>query len=139
MLRQLLSGGVVEHASERYRVSGVRSAPIDVPVWTSGFWPRRTPVRAAQDADGLFPQIRDPAHDFRLPTPEELVRIRADFVEAGGRADGDIAMWSPSTEPSATRVGDYADAGVTWWFRDGSTVTPEQLRKRIAAGPPDIA
>ncbi|MGW5385107.1 LLM class flavin-dependent oxidoreductase [Nocardia sp. NPDC003963] len=139
LLRQFLAGGVVEHTSEHYRVSGVPFAPIDVPVWTSGFWPRKTPVRAAQDADGLFPQIRDPEDDFRLPTPDELVRIRADFVAAGGRADGDIAIWSPSTEPSATRVGDYAAAGVTWWFSDGSTVTPEQLRKRIAAGPPHTA
>lgn len=87
------------------------------------------------DHSDNFPQIRDPEHDFRLPTPEELVRIRADFVESGGRADGDTAIWSPSTEPSATRVGDYGAAGVTWWFSDGSTITPEQLRKRIDAGP----
>lgn len=136
LLRRFLAGGEIEHAGEHYRVSGARFAPVEVPVWTSGFWPRRTPVRAAQAADGLFPQIRDPDEDFRLPTPDELVRIRTDFVDAGGRADGEIAIWSPSAEPSAARVGDYAAAGATWWFSDGSTVTPEQLRKRIDAGPP---
>ncbi|MBF6169846.1 LLM class flavin-dependent oxidoreductase [Nocardia blacklockiae] len=138
LLRRILAGGEVEHAGEHYRVSGARFAPIEVPVWTSGFWPRRTPVRAARNAEGLFPQIRDPEHDFRLPTPEELVGIRKDFVAAGGRPDGDIAIWSPSAEPSATRASDYAAAGATWWFSDGSTVIPEQLRTRIEAGPPAL-
>lgn len=138
LLRKLLAGGVVEHAGEHYTVSGAPSAPVDVPVWTSGFWPRRAPVRGARGADGLFPQIRDPENDFRLPTPEELAGIRADFVASGGRADGEVAIWSPATEPSAAHAGAYAAAGVTWWFSDGSTVSPADLRKRIAAGPPRL-
>lgn len=138
LLHKLLAGGVVEHVGEHYRVSGGTFAPVDVPVWTSGFWPRHRPVRGARGADGLFPQIRDPENDFRLPTPDELGQIRADFVSAGGRPDGDVAIWSPSTEPSTGLAGDYADAGVTWWFTDGSTVTPDELRKRIGAGPPTV-
>lgn len=136
VLRTLLAGGTVEHTGEHYQVSGATFAPADVPVWASAFWPRQAPVRGARGTSGLFVQIRDPANDFRLPTPAELGPIRADFIAAGGSADGDLAIWSPSAEPSAERVKEYADAGVTWWFSDGSAVTPDELRQRIAAGPP---
>jgi alkanesulfonate monooxygenase SsuD/methylene tetrahydromethanopterin reductase-like flavin-dependent oxidoreductase (luciferase family) len=136
LLHKLLAGGTVEHTGEHYQVSGGSFAPADVPVWASGFWPRRAPVRGARDASGLFVQIRDPGNDFRLPTPAELAPIRADFLASGGSADGEIAIWSPSTEPSAGLAGEYAAAGVTWWFSDGSAVSPDDLRQRIAAGPP---
>lgn len=136
VLRKLLAGGNVQHRGQYYEVSDGTFARVDVPVWASGFWPRQAPVRGARGADGLFVQIRDPEHDFRLPTPAELAPIREDFLASGGRADADVAIWSPSTEPSADLAGEYAAAGVTWWFADGSAVSPDELRARIAAGPP---
>lgn len=138
LLQQLLSGEPVEHEGTFYRATDVRFPPASVPIWTSGFWPRKGPVRGAQGADGLFPQIRDQADDFRIPTPEELITIRADFERAGGRPDGDLAIWSPNPAwaPDAHRAEEYAQAGATWWFQDGSEVSPEQLRARIAEGPP---
>ena len=138
LLQALLSGEPVEHHGPYYQASGVRFPPVEVPVWTSGFWPRKGPVRGAQGADGLFPQIRDEADDFRLPTPSELRAIRADFLQAGGRADGDIAIWSPSDAgaPAAERAEVYEQAGVTWWFQDGSELAPADLLERIANGPP---
>jgi alkanesulfonate monooxygenase SsuD/methylene tetrahydromethanopterin reductase-like flavin-dependent oxidoreductase (luciferase family) len=139
LLHKLLAGGTVEHTGEHYQVSGGSFAPVDVPVWASGFWPRQAPVRGARDASGLFVQIRDPENDFRLPAPAELAPIRTDFIASGGSADGEIAIWSPSTEPSADLADEYAAAGVTWWFSDGSAVTPDELRQRIAAGPPGVA
>ncbi|WP_460524375.1 LLM class flavin-dependent oxidoreductase [Flindersiella endophytica] len=139
LLRRLLGGGVVDHAGNHYSVSGAAFGAVDVPVWTSGFWPRKTRVRGALGADGLFPLIRDPGNDFRPPRPEELPGIRADFVSAGGRADGDLAVWSQGIEWSAGLAEEYAAAGVTWWFSDGSEVTPDELRERIAAGPPGVA
>jgi alkanesulfonate monooxygenase SsuD/methylene tetrahydromethanopterin reductase-like flavin-dependent oxidoreductase (luciferase family) len=138
LLHALLSGAPVDHDGTYYRVTDVRFPRVDVPVWTSGFWPRTAPVRGARGAAGLFPQIRDGVEGFRLPTPAEIGAIRADFEEAGGRAGGDIAIWSPSASaaPDAERAASYADAGVTWWFQDGSELTPDQLRTRIAGGPP---
>ncbi|GAA3054411.1 hypothetical protein GCM10010464_18860 [Pseudonocardia yunnanensis] len=138
LLHALLSGEPVDHAGTYYRAADVRFPPAAVPVWTSGFWPRKGPVRAARKADGLFPQIRDEADDFRLPTPEEVRAIRGEFVAAGGRSDGDLAIWSPSeaAAPDARRAAEYEDAGVTWWFQDGSELSPDKLHARIAAGPP---
>lgn len=138
LLHKLFSGEQVEHDGPFYKASGVRFPPADVPVWTSGFWPRKAPVRGARGAHGLFPQIRDEAEDFRLPTPDEIRKIRAEFVDAGGRPDADIAIWSPNdaNAPSAARAEEFERAGVTWWFQDGSELSPAELHKRISAGPP---
>lgn len=138
LLHKFLAGGPVEHQGGYYRATDVQFPPSEVPVWTSGFWPRTGPVRGARDADGLFPQIRDAADDFRLPTVDELATIKADFARAGGRPNPDIAIWSPSPKsaPNAETAGQYEQAGVTWWFQDGSEITPAELHKRLAAGPP---
>lgn len=139
LLQSLLSGEPVEHNGPHYQATDVRFPPVEVPVWTSGFWPRKAPVRGAQGADGLFPQMRDETDDFRLPTATEVRAIRAEFLQAGGRADADIAIWSPSEAgtPAAAAAEEYERAGVTWWFQDGSELSPADLLKRIAAGPPD--
>ena len=138
LLQALLSGEPVEHSGTYYQATDVRFPPAEVPVWTSGFWPRKGPIRGARGADGLFPQMRDESDDFRLPTPAEVRAIRAEFVQTGGRSDGDLAIWSPSRSgtPAAARAEEYEQAGVTWWFQDGSELSPAELRARIADGPP---
>ncbi|MEQ4204510.1 LLM class flavin-dependent oxidoreductase [Actinopolymorpha sp. B9G3] len=138
LIHALLSGEPVEHIGTYYKATGVRFPPTDVPVWTSGFWPRKAPVRGARNANGLFPQMRDKTDDFRLPTPSEVRGIRAEFIRAGGHADGDIAIWSPNNAgaPAAAPAKEYEQAGVTWWFQDGSELSPDDLLKRIANGPP---
>jgi alkanesulfonate monooxygenase SsuD/methylene tetrahydromethanopterin reductase-like flavin-dependent oxidoreductase (luciferase family) len=138
LLHEFLSGEPVEHDGPHYKATGVRFPHTDVPVWTSGFWPRKGPVRGAHGAHGLFPQIRDETEDFRLPTPAELQSIRAEFVESGGRPDADIAIWTPddTNAPSAARAEEFEQAGATWWFQDGSELSPQELKNRIAAGPP---
>lgn len=138
LLHKFLTGAAVEHDGKYYRATDIRMPASDVPIWTSGFWPRTGPVRGARDANGLFPQIRDEADDFRLPTIDELATIRADFEKAGGRPHADIAIWSPSEAgaPNAETAARYEEAGVTWWFQDGSEIPPTELHHRIAAGPP---
>lgn len=36
-------------------VSGVRFAPVEVPIWVGGNWPRSAPFRAAEHAAGVVP------------------------------------------------------------------------------------
>lgn len=130
LLKEFLTGKPVRHDGKYYQANDVQLSAAEVPVWTTGFWPRTVPFRGATGADGIFPQVRDPNQDFRLPSVQEVREIRAEF------GAGDLALWSPLTEPSAELAGDYADAGATWWFSNGADVTPEDLYERIAAGPP---
>lgn len=134
LLRKLLSGQPVTHDGETHRGVDAHLPPADVPLWTSGFWPRKGPFRAVAGADGIFPQT--PADDFRLPTLAEVSAIRAEFDATSGRTDGDLAIWSPQTEPAADQVAAYAEAGATWWFANGDGVEPDELRRRLEAGPP---
>ena len=138
VLKALLSGEPVDHVGRHYQVSGVRFGAADVPVWTSGFWPRRGPVRGALGADGCFPQTPGRDEEFPLPTPDDVVAFRAAFTAAGGAPEHDVAIWSPTDTgaPDRARVTTYADAGVTWWFQDGWKVPVADLQRRIAAGPP---
>jgi hypothetical protein len=67
-----------------------------------------------------------------------VAAFRAAFVEAGGAAEHDVAMWSPTDTgaPDLARVPAYAEAGVTWWFQDGWKLPVAELRRRITTGPP---
>ncbi len=136
VVRKLLSGGPVEHHGEVFDVSGVEFAPVEVPVWTSGIWPRRVPFPAASHASGLFPIIQDGSGGFAVASPEQAARMKADFVAAGGPGDGDLAIWGGGARPSASAVSEYADAGATWLLLDGWKASLQELRSYISAGPP---
>ncbi|GGU13927.1 LLM class flavin-dependent oxidoreductase [Lentzea flava] len=136
LVQELLSGEPVEHRGEVFEVSGVRFAPVEVPVWTSGIWPRKVPFLAAARASGLFPIIQDGSGGFAVASPEQAARMKADFVAAGGPADGDLAIWGGGARPSAAEVSEYADAGATWLLLDGWKASLEELRSYVSAGPP---
>ncbi|GLZ28325.1 luciferase-like protein [Lentzea sp. NBRC 105346] len=136
LVKKLLSGEEVQHDGEHFQASGVRFAPVDVPVWASGLWPRKVPFLAAKDAAGLFPIMRDDETGFAVPTPEQAKQMKAEFVAAGGPADGDLAIWGGGALPEKDLVGAYAEAGATWLLLDGWKSSVDELRRNIAAGPP---
>jgi len=136
LVRKLLSGEPVEHEGAVFTASGVRFAPVEVPIWTSGIWPRKVPFLAASQASGLFPIIQDGSGGFAVATPEQAARMKAEFVAAGGPADGDLAIWGGGARPSPAAVSEYADAGATWMLLDGWKASVEELRSYISAGPP---
>jgi alkanesulfonate monooxygenase SsuD/methylene tetrahydromethanopterin reductase-like flavin-dependent oxidoreductase (luciferase family) len=136
LLRSLLTGERVDHDGDHFQVHDVEFTPADVPVWLGGMWPRTTPVPGAPGCDGLFPLMRRQGNEFRLATPDEVRGMRTEFVAAGGRAEGDLVLWAPGEHPRAADVAAYEDAGVTWWLGDSWKVPLDELRERIAAGPP---
>jgi alkanesulfonate monooxygenase SsuD/methylene tetrahydromethanopterin reductase-like flavin-dependent oxidoreductase (luciferase family) len=136
VVRQLLSGEPVNHQGEHFQVNDVRMTPVDVPIWVSGIWPRKVPFVAADGAEGLFPIIRDDEGGFALPTAEQVAAIRAEFVAAGGKPDGELAIWGGGVLPEADVVASYEDAGATWLFSDGWKMSVDELKSHIAAGPP---
>jgi alkanesulfonate monooxygenase SsuD/methylene tetrahydromethanopterin reductase-like flavin-dependent oxidoreductase (luciferase family) len=140
LLRRLLAGETVNHHGSHHRVSDVTFQRAAVPLWASGFWPRRRPVVGARHADGVFPNVREPVTGFRRPTPAEVREQRRDFVADGGPADGAVAVMSlTSSEPADLEA--YAAAGATWWLESPWTgkqgfVPPEQYAAHVDAGPP---
>ncbi|WP_394619247.1 LLM class flavin-dependent oxidoreductase [Lentzea sp. JNUCC 0626] len=133
LVRALLSGAEVEHRGEVFEVSGVRFAPVDVPIWVGGNWPRETPFRAAEHASGVVPATFGP-EGLAVLSPADAARLKADFVSSGGPAEGDVTIWGGADLPA--EVAEYEAAGVTWMLTDGGAYTLDDLRAFVAAGPP---
>ncbi|MGI5499533.1 LLM class flavin-dependent oxidoreductase [Lentzea sp. CA-135723] len=136
LLRALLSGAEVEHRGEVFEVSGVRFAPVDVPIWVGGNWPRETPFRAAEHAAGVVPATFG-QEGLVVLSPADAARLKSDFVSSGGPADGDVTIWGGAALP--TEVAEYEAAGVTWMLTDGGAQSIDDLHAFIAAGPPSGA
>lgn len=133
LLRALLSGEVVEHRGSLFEVSGVRFAPVEVPLWVGGVWPRSVPFRAAEHAAGVVPATFA-GQELVVLSPADAAAMKAAFVASGGPVDGDVAIWGGARLPEG--VAEYEEAGVTWMFTDGGAVGLEELREFVVAGPP---
>jgi alkanesulfonate monooxygenase SsuD/methylene tetrahydromethanopterin reductase-like flavin-dependent oxidoreductase (luciferase family) len=133
LLRALLSGDEVDHRGALFEASGVRFAPVEVPLWIGGNWPRSVPFRAAEHGAGVVPATFEGFELVRI-SPAEAARMKAAFVESGGPADCDVAIWGGGELPEDVR--EYERAGVTWMFTDGGARSLEEVRSFVAAGPP---
>jgi hypothetical protein len=117
-----------------------RPTPIQrprIPIWVVGAWPNERSMRRALRWDGIVTQV---AH------PDE-VRSIADYVlrerpeERRGEPFEIVAQGSTPADRAAAAsvVGPWAEAGATWWIdADWDTPSLESLRRRIAAGPPEL-
>jgi alkanesulfonate monooxygenase SsuD/methylene tetrahydromethanopterin reductase-like flavin-dependent oxidoreductase (luciferase family) len=132
LVRALLSGSRVDHQGPLFQVSGVRFAPVEVPVWIGGNWPRSVPFRAAEHGAGVVPATFVDG-ELVVLSPADAARMKADFVASGGPADCDVAIWGGSLPEE---VAEYEDAGVTWMFTDGGARDLDALRAFVVAGPP---
>lgn len=135
LLSRLMSGETVTHHGEYYDVDEVTLTATSTPIWTSGYWPRTTPVHGAQGAAGLFPILRDPASPVgvRPPTVEEVKGIRDDFLAAGGAPGADIALWSLGADEHVD-IPAYEAAGVTWWMHNAWNTPPRELMAALVDG-----
>ena len=92
--------------------------------------------------DGVVPQYEGLGYDAR---PEHARAVRAWLDERGGGGLDVVAQGeTPADDPAAARakVAEWAEAGGTWWLETrwelphGSAERMEQVRERLAAGPP---
>jgi alkanesulfonate monooxygenase SsuD/methylene tetrahydromethanopterin reductase-like flavin-dependent oxidoreductase (luciferase family) len=134
------------HHGEHYTVVDALFWPKPVqqpriPIWVAGMWPNKAPFRRAACWDGVFPIAGD--DPMRTLTPDEFRAIvayvndhRPDpaapfaFVTGGTTPGGDPAE-------AARIVGEYADAGVTYW-QEWAPQTLDEVRARIRQGPPAL-
>jgi alkanesulfonate monooxygenase SsuD/methylene tetrahydromethanopterin reductase-like flavin-dependent oxidoreductase (luciferase family) len=146
----LWSGEPLAHRGEQYSIStdAFRPRPLQrprIPVWIAGRWPAKRPFRRAARWDGVFPTREGVGHDQTMTPAElaEIVEYTRSHREAEGAFDVVLEGQTDGEDPARDRelVEAYAEAGLTWWIEKlgwyrGSV---EQVRSRIAAGPPRTA
>lgn len=151
LVSRLLAGDEVTTAGRHYSLDRVRLTPASVPIWAGGMWPRRGPIHGARFAQGFYPVMRSPAppraagdprkrdRDAELgvarPSLEDMCAFLARAIADGGPASADLVLWTPDG-PDGVNLDMYRDAGVTWWLQGEEAVRPDELRRRIEAGPP---
>ena len=138
----LWSGKPFSHTGRYYQVQETTFLPSPVqtpriPIWVAGFWPNRRPLRRAARYDGVFPLHLDWAGGSFL-SPEEIRSIRSYVAERrAGNEPFDVVFSAgyPDNQPSPTAaaLAAYAEAGVTWWLENATSL--EQARARAWEGP----
>ena len=105
--------------------------PVEFPVWASGVWPRRLPAHGVEQADGIFPTVRDHDGRFRPPSPGTVRELLAELPE---RARGDCAIWGWDDRGDSP-IEEYEDAGVTWWMVETYGLDADRLLALADSGP----
>ncbi|MDQ4040795.1 MAG: LLM class flavin-dependent oxidoreductase, partial [Actinomycetota bacterium] len=141
VLTALWSGEPVEHAGERFAVTGaaLRPTPLQrprIPIWVAGFWPNRPPFRRAARFDGALPLTR--GHLMKELSPDDLRACR-DYVAAHRTSDEpfDLVAFAATQPRTPETVDEYAQAGATWWIEavDPLAESLADFRARVARGP----
>lgn len=141
VLTGLWSGETLDFHGEHYSVSGVRFLPTPlqrprIPVWVATMYPHRRPLRRAARWDGLVPM-----HETNMfPTPDEVHEMVA-LARSHRRDDAPFEVNVPlvltAGRADAEQLArDYRAAGATWLQVGAWTI--DELRTRIAAGPPSV-
>jgi alkanesulfonate monooxygenase SsuD/methylene tetrahydromethanopterin reductase-like flavin-dependent oxidoreductase (luciferase family) len=124
-------------------VQVARPVQEPIPIWVVGVWPRPKSMRRVLRCDGVLPQYGGEG------SPEQLHQLRGWLADHGAGAGFDIASEgeTPADDAEQARsiVRPWAEAGATWWIEErwemphNSPERMEQVRRRIAAGPPRVA
>ena len=123
-----------------------------IPIWVGGKWPNRAPFRRAARWDGVFPLLSGTDTKSYPAQIQEMMRFLLDHREREDPFDGTVQGTTPGNDlmHAAEIVGEYADAGVTWWQeainesrpdlinRANKTSWLDAVRWRIQQGPPRI-
>jgi alkanesulfonate monooxygenase SsuD/methylene tetrahydromethanopterin reductase-like flavin-dependent oxidoreductase (luciferase family) len=149
LVRGLLAGRGA-HAGANYalepgaedQMQVARPVQNPVPIWVVGVWPRPKSMRRVLACDGVVPQYGGEG------TPDDVRAMRTWLSEHGARPDIDVIAEgeTPGDDPAASAaiVRPWAEAGCTWWLETEWEMPHhvpermEQIRSRIAAGPPAV-
>lgn len=146
VLLGLWGGKPFSFDGQYYKIDNARFYPKPfqsprIPIWVAGTWPNKKPFIRAAGLDGIFPLS---AGFRRRLTPSNFKDI-LEFIEAKRTAETPfdvIAMGMTSGQKPEKRrknVAEYYEAGATWWLElILSSVKPDEVRRRISAGPPEL-
>jgi len=146
LIRMLWDGGTSHHGPHYdYQTgrldltSAARPVQERIPIWVVGVWPAPKSMRRALRCDGIIPQYR---LDGREPAPADARAARDWLADHGVAADFDVIAdgETPADNASAaaTTAAAWAGAGCTWWL-ETRWEARDQMRDRLAAGPPGAA
>jgi alkanesulfonate monooxygenase SsuD/methylene tetrahydromethanopterin reductase-like flavin-dependent oxidoreductase (luciferase family) len=141
LIRTLWQGGrSFDGEHYRYRTGrldlSAATTPVQsrIPIWVVGVWPATKSMRRALRCDGVIPQYRTAE-----PGPQDAAAVCGWLTEQGGPAgfdviaDGETPADDPAAAGAATAA--WAQAGCTWWL-ETRWEARDQMRDRLAAGPP---
>ncbi len=146
VLLGLWSGKPFSFDGQYYKIDNAKFYPKPfqkprIPIWVAGTWPNKKPFLRAATLDGIFP-LR--AGSWKRLFPSDFKDI-LNFIEAKRTAKTPfdvVAMGITSGKKPEKRreyVAGYHEAGATWWLDlILSSVKPDDVRKRISAGPPEL-
>lgn len=151
ILTGLWSGEPFFFRGEHYTVDEMtfRPPPVQrprVPIWPVGAWPSRKSMNRALRYDGLLAARVGGSAGTPVLTPEDVRAMRSYAEEnrpKGTPFDIVCEGETPGDDPerAASLVRPFAEAGATWWIEApwSPPNEPENLRRRIAEGPPRVA
>jgi hypothetical protein len=143
LIRMLWDGGRSYHGrfydyeTGRLDLSGA-AKPVQarIPIWVVGVWPSPRSMRRVLRCDGLIPQY-DPSDGE--PSAARAEAMCAWLAEHGVAESFDVIAdgETPADDPqaAAAAVARWATAGCTWWL-ETRWEARDQMRSRLAAGPP---
>jgi len=150
ILTGLWSGEPFSYEGEHYRLEEMTFLPPPIqkpriPIWVVGAWPSERSMRRALRYDGLLAAKAGGTATEPGVKPDDIRAMR-EYVEENREAAGDYdIVWegmTPGGDPAraAETVRPYAEAGATWWIESMWTPSnePDDLRRRIEAGPPRV-
>ncbi len=141
LIRTLWQGGrsfhgqYYEYQTGRLDLSAA-AAPVQdrIPIWVVGVWPAPKSMRRALRCDGVIPQYR-----ATEPGPRDGAAVTAWLAEHGAGTGFDVIAdgETPADDASAAAAttASWAAAGCTWWL-ETRWEARDQMRARLAAGPP---
>ena len=141
VITRLWSGDAVSFRGKHYQVNGAGLQPQPVqqpriPVWIGG--ESKPALRRAARWDGWIIGIINEEGKF-IRSPEQLASEIAYIRQhRDSDADFEVAVDGISEPGEASRAGEYAAAGATWWFESlfGLRGDLEDMLARVKAGPP---
>jgi Luciferase-like monooxygenase len=148
VLAGLWSGQPFSYSGEHYHVQGMTLLPPPlqsprIPVWVVGAWPRMKSMRRVLRWDGLLPTKKDGSGNEMAPA--DIQAMKAFIDEQRSLTTPFDIVWEGETPgddhgQAVSIVRPWVEAGITWWLeaRWGEGVTLDDLRTRIAQGPPRI-
>jgi hypothetical protein len=112
-----------------------------IPLWVPGIWPRMKSMRRLLRCDGLLPQKMNANGEFEAVTPADLHQMKA-YIEANRTlttpfdyvTEGKTGDLTPAQAQDL--LGEWAEAGATWWVESLWETTEAQVVDRLRQGPP---